>query len=101
MDDDLLWFGGLLPTYAGEKDLSVQVTYLVPSIGYRRLELLDGLWHCGVETYPIFLEIPDKRAPNLSAQYKLWNKNHLINRVAEAIRQVRPEVIVTQDERGE
>ena len=100
-DDELLWFGGLLPTYAGEKDLAVQVTYLVPSIGYRRLELLDGLWHCGVETYPLFLEIPDKRAPNLSAQYKLWNKNYVLGKVVEAIRRVQPEVIVTQDERGE
>lgn len=100
-DDELLWFGGLLPTYAGEKDLSVQVVYLVPSIGYRRLELLDGLWHCGVETYPIFLEIPDKRAPNLIDQYRLWNKTHVLNKVVEAIRQVQPEVIVTQDERGE
>ena len=100
-DDDLLWFGGLLPTYAGEKDLSVQVVYLVPSIGYRRLELLDGLWHCGVETYPLFLEIPDKRAPNLIDQYKLWSRDHVLNKVVEAIRQVQPEVIVTQDERGE
>lgn len=100
-DDELLWFGGLLPTYAGEKDLAVQVVYLVPSIGYRRLELLDGLWHCGVETYPIFCEMQDKRAPNLSAQYKLWNKNHLVGKVVEAIRMCQPEVIVTQDEKGE
>lgn len=100
-DDELLWFGGLLPTYAGERDLAVQVAYLVPSIGYRRLELLDGLWHCGVETYPIFCEMLDKRAPNLSAQYKLWNKNHLLGKVVSVIRQVQPEVLVTQDERGE
>ena len=100
-DDELLWFGGLLPTYAGERDLALQVAYLVPSIGYRRLELLDGLWHCGVETYPIFCEMLDKRAPNLSAQYKLWNKNHLLGKVVSVIRQVQPEVLVTQDERGE
>ncbi len=100
-DDELLWFGGLLPTYAGEKDLQVQVVYLVPSIGYRRLELLDGLWHCGVETYPIFCEMLDKRAPNLSAQYKLWNKNHLVGKIVEAIRFTQPEVLVTQDEKGE
>ncbi|MBQ4074020.1 MAG: PIG-L family deacetylase [Clostridia bacterium] len=100
-DDELLWFGGLLPTYAGEKDLAVQVAYLVPSIGYRRLELLDGLWHCGVERYPLFLEMLDKRAPNLKKQYELWNRNTLLEKVVTAIRQVQPEVIVTQDERGE
>ena len=100
-DDELLWFGGLLPTYAGEKDLAVQVAYLVPSMGYRRLELLDSLWHCGVETYPIFLEMPDKRASNLREQYKQWNKNTLMKKVVGLIRRVQPEVIVTQDERGE
>ncbi len=100
-DDELLWFGGLLPTYAGEKDLAVQVCYLVPSIGYRRLELLDGLWHCGVERYPLFLEMLDKRAPNLKKQYELWSRNNLLDRVVGAIRQVQPEVIVTQDEHGE
>lgn len=100
-DDELLWFGGLLPTYAGERDLAVQVAYLVPSMGYRRLELLDGLWHCGVETYPIFLEMPDKRAANLREQYKQWNKNTLMKKVVGLIRRVQPEVIVTQDERGE
>ena len=100
-DDELLWFGGLLPTYAGEKDLAVQVAYVVPSIGYRRLELLDGLWHCGVERYPLFLEMQDKRAPSLKAQYKLWNRNTLIKKIVAAIRQVQPEVIVTQDEQGE
>lgn len=100
-DDELLWFGGLLPTYAGEKDLAVQVAYLVPSVGYRRLELLDGLWHCGVERYPLFLEMLDKRAPNLKKQYELWNRNTLLEKVVAAIRQVQPEVIVTQDEHGE
>lgn len=100
-DDELLWFGGLLPTYAGEKDLAVQVAYLVPSVGYRRLELLDGLWHCGVERYPLFLEMQDKRAPNLKKQYELWNRNTLLDKVVAAIRQVQPEVIVTQDVHGE
>ena len=100
-DDELLWFGGLLPTYAGEKDLAVQVAYVVPSMGNRRLELLDGLWHCGVERYPLFLEMQDKRASNLTAQYKLWNRNTLIKKLVATIRQVQPEVIVTQDEKGE
>ena len=100
-DDELLWFGGLLPTYAGEQDLAVQVAYLVPSMGNRRLELLDGLWHCGVERYTLFLEMQDKRGNSLNAQYKLWNKNTLLKKVVAAIRQVQPEVIVTQDEKGE
>lgn len=100
-DDELLWFGGLLPTYAGEKDLAVQVAYLVPTGGYRRLELLDGLWHCGVERYPLFLEMADRREPTLKAQFAAWNRNTVVKKLVAAIREVQPEVIVAQDEKGE
>lgn len=100
-DDELLWFGGLLPTYAGERGLNVQVVYLVPTLPQRRLELLDGLWHCGVETYPLFAGLPDKRARGLQGQYQLWNKNRVLEKVVEMIRQVQPEVLVTQDLKGE
>lgn len=52
-DDDLIWFGGLLPTYAGEQNKRVMVVYVAgePS-GQRKNELLDGLWTCGVRYYP-------------------------------------------------
>ena len=39
-DDEVLWFGGLLPTYAGERKLRVQVAVMVPTGGMRKLELL-------------------------------------------------------------
>lgn len=100
-DDDLLWFGGLLPTYAGERKLKVQVVYLAPSVGHRRLELLDGIWHCGVTAYPVFCNMQDLRAPTLIKQYKLWNKDKLFERVVAVLREKKPEVLVTQDEKGE
>ena len=53
-DDEVLWFGGLLPTYAGEQDKEVLVINAVFSTYRRKLELLDSLWTCGVENYPIF-----------------------------------------------
>ena len=100
-DDELLWFGGLLPTYAGERDLAVQTVTVVPSIPQRRLELLDGLWHCGVEAYPAFLGMVDASTKSLSAQYKRWSKNNLYSKVTGVIRQYRPEVVVTHDLSGE
>lgn len=100
-DDDLLWFCGLLPTYAGDRDLEVQVAYLVPSTPRRRLELLDGLWTCGVEDYPLFANMRDNRADTLSGQYKLWSKKVVLDRVVGLVRQVKPDVIVTQDVNGE
>ncbi len=56
-DDEVLWFGGLLPTYARERGYEVQVVVVVPSTPERRLELLDSLWHCGVTRYPRLLGI--------------------------------------------
>lgn len=100
-DDELLWFGGLLPTYAGERGLSVQVVYVVPTMPNRRLELLDGLQHCGVQVYPAFVGMADARANTLEGQYKLWNRQRLYNTMTALMRQYRPDVVVTQDFRGE
>lgn len=100
-DDELLWFGGLLPTYAGERRLRVQVVYLVPATPNRRLELLDGLWHCGVEAYPFFADQRDVKANTLQGQYKLWPRGRLLEKIVEMVRRVQPEVLVTQDENGE
>jgi len=100
-DDELLWFGGLLPTYAGERGLRVQVLYLVASTPQRRLELLDGLAHCGVKGYPAFAGMRDVYSNSLKAQYKRWNKNSLLEKVTAFVRQYKPEVLVTQDFNGE
>ncbi len=100
-DDELLWFGGLLPTYAGERKLNVQVEFLVPTGGQRKLELLDALWHCGVTAYPGMLNFRDNRASSLAGQYDRWNKSIVLSRVTEAIRRYKPEVLVTQGEKGE
>lgn len=89
-DDELLWFGGLLPTYAGERQLKVQVVYAVKSIPQRRLELLDGLWHCGVNVYPMFLGQRDTRTNSLNAMYQVWDKYGIYTSVTRIIRMVRP-----------
>lgn len=100
-DDELLWFGGLLPTYAGERGLRVQVLYLVNSTPLRRLELLDGLAHCGVTGYPVFAGMRDSYTNSLKGQYKIWNRASLLEKMVGFVRQYRPEVLVTQDINGE
>ena len=100
-DDELLWFGGLLPEYAGQRDLAVQVMYLVPATPYRRLELLDGLWHCGVEAYPMFGGLRDAKAYDLEGQYKYWNRTQFLQKMIRTLRQMQPEVVVTHDIQGE
>ena len=73
-DDEVLWFGGTLPRYAGEEGKTCQACMMVPSMPYRRLELLDCLWTCGVRNYPAYSTFRDAFSYSLSKQYKHWNK---------------------------
>ncbi|MBR1683637.1 MAG: PIG-L family deacetylase [Clostridia bacterium] len=100
-DDELLWFAGFLPYYAGERGYAVQVAYLVPTGGVRKLELLDGLWHCGITHYPELMGFVDKRGSSLKNQYERWGESKVLARVITAIRRYQPEVLVTQGEKGE
>ena len=100
-DDEVLWFGGALPTYAGEKGKACQVCMLVPSMPYRRLELLDCLWTCGVRNYPVWGNFRDAFSGTLARQYRLWSKNRVYETVTGWIRRFRPEVLLTQDLKGE
>ena len=100
-DDELLWFGGTLPTYAGEEQKKVLVCVLVPTVPRRRIEFLDGLWTCGVRDYPIWGRYPDKYSASLRAQYEMWNKDRLWELVTGWIRQYKPDVLLTQDINGE
>ncbi len=101
-DDEILWFAGLLPTYAGERGYRVQVAVMVPTGGQRKLELLSAIWHCGVRYYPEMLGLLDKNGQAVEKQYTLWKgKNRVVGKVVEVIRKHRPEVLVTHGEKGE
>ncbi len=102
-DDEMLFLGGTIPYYAGERQMDVQVAYLVPTMPYRRLELLDGLWLCGVKNYPELGTMPDKFCGSLKDMYeqKGWNEASVLHFVAGLYRRCRPEVVVTHDVQGE
>ena len=100
-DDEVLWFGGTLPRYAGEEGKICQVCMVVPSMPYRRLELLDCLWTCGVKNYPAYSNFKDAFSFTLAKQYKKWNKNRLYSVVTEWIRRFEPDVLLTHDLQGE
>ena len=100
-DDEVLWFGGTLPTYAGEEGKSCQVCMMVPSMPYRRLELLDCLWTCGVRQYPAWANFPDKFSVSLTKQYRHWRKARVYETVTGWIRRFKPDVLLTHDINGE
>ena len=56
-DDELVMMGGILPTYAAERGLQVQVVYCYVPEQERHGEALNGLWYCGVRTLPVFFII--------------------------------------------
>ena len=100
-DDELLWFGGMIPTYAAERGYAMQLAVLVPTTPLRRLELLDAIWHSGMTAYPAFLGLKDARGKTLEAQYKLWHKNVVWKKTTAVIRKYRPEVLLLHDFGGE
>ncbi|MBO2516413.1 MAG: hypothetical protein CW338_03935 [Clostridiales bacterium] len=101
-DDELLWFGGMLPYYAGELKKKVIVVYMVGGNSPKRKnELLDGLWACGVRDYPDIGYFPDKGASSYNSTIRNWGEGAAQLRVTQMIRKYRPAVVVTQDIKGE
>lgn len=102
-DDEMIFMGGTIPYYAGERKLAVQVAYLVPSTPQRQLELLDGLWLCGVRNYPDLGPFPDRFRLNVREMYgeKGWSEERVLRHVTGLYRRYRPEVVVTHDVAGE
>lgn len=101
-DDELIFFGGAIPTYAVEQQRRVVVAYFTRSNTTRSSELLNGLWHMGVRTYPVIGTFKDSYAKNLKAAYKSAGGKGKVNEwIVGLYRQYKPEVVVTQDTNGE
>ncbi|MBQ8200432.1 MAG: PIG-L family deacetylase [Clostridia bacterium] len=101
-DDEVLWFGGLLPLYEGELGKDVLVVNAVYSDYVRRLELLDALWTCGVDIYPVLLGYPNQ-SNSMNQIMKVWRQKGRDpeNRTVELLRQYKPDVVVLHDIDGE
>lgn len=101
-DDELIFFGGAIPTYAVEQQRKVVVAYFTYSNVARSSELLNGLWHMGVRNYPVIGTFRDAYAKNLATAYKnAGGKTKVREWVTELYRQYQPEVVVTHDKDGE
>lgn len=102
-DDEYLFLGGTIPTYAGERGLHVAVCYMTVKEEPRLHELLNGLWTAGCREYPELLMMYDKLcydSPRLA--YKYWDGiDNAMDVVAAMLDRLRPEVVVTHDLKGE
>ncbi|MBR6753195.1 MAG: PIG-L family deacetylase, partial [Clostridia bacterium] len=98
-DDELLFMGGVIPHYNTVEGKKVIVVYIASMPAHRKVELLNGLWHCGVRMYP---EMPtpkfrDKNTMDRKECLNLWEEKVLLEHVTGLIRKYRPDVIATHD----
>ena len=102
-DDELLYMGGVIPYYNTQMGKKVIVVYMARMGGFRQVELLDGLWRCGVRNYP---EMPcetfrDQSCNTLKKCLEIWKEDRVLEYVTAMIRKYQPDVIVTHDVKGE
>ena len=104
-DDELLYFGGTLPFYAGELGYDVQVVYLTnhwEREPHRIHELLNGLWTCGIDEYPIIGPFEDKYSrDNLEEAKGMYDLEAIQAFQSQMLRRFKPEVLLMQDINGE
>ena len=118
-DDEQLFFLGLLPYYAGEMGLNVQVAYVIQHFEangvlnhQRPHEQLDGLWTVGIKNYPVISDFPDLYAQSKDRNTALNDAKKVfaaagvtyedfVGYMTECIRRFKPSVVISHDLDGE
>lgn len=103
-DDEILFMGGIIPTYGAEQGARVQVAYMTEfwtTTPVREHEKLDGLWTDGLRTYPVCGNFKDVYTTDLADAEKKYNLEDLTAYVTELINTYQPQVVVTHDFNGE
>ncbi|HOA32517.1 MAG: PIG-L family deacetylase [Clostridia bacterium] len=112
-DDEHLFFAGVLPYYAVERGLKVQVVYMTNhnDTQSRPHELLNGLWVVGIRHYPVISDFPDlagslgQKGEDVETVLKraliLYDEEEVTRFHVENIRRFKPKVIVGHDINGE
>lgn len=103
-DDEVLFFGGLIPIYTNGNRARVQVAYFSDfflSESYRNHELLDGIWTMGVDHYPQLGKFYDNYSETLEEAEEQFDHEESLEYITETIRRFKPQVVVTHDINGE
>lgn len=98
-DDEFLFLGGMIPSYASHK--KIKLVYLSHGIPIRKQELLKALWHCGLKYYPDIGEFRDIYSTNLAFIEKKWDYDKVLAHMVKLIRKYQPDVLVSHDINGE
>jgi len=107
-DDEHLFFAGIVPLYAGQRGLDVQVVYLTHNwdTHTRPHELLNGLWTAGMRHYPVIGPFPDLYSTSLDGANSVYKnagytEEDFLAFEVEMLRRFKPAVLVTHDVNGE
>jgi len=100
-DDEILFFGGVLAEYAGERGLNTQVAYFSRYDSVREHEKLDGLWTCGVRSYPVCAGFEDVMPGSQAAARRLFPEEDALGFYVEQLRRFQPQVCIAHDVNGE
>lgn len=104
-DDEILYMGGIAPTYGAELGARVQVVYMTEfrstNQSVREHEKLDGLWADGVRFYPVCGNFRDVYCNDLADAKKKYDYQAAVDYLTDVIRRFKPQVVVTHDFNGE
>ena len=102
MDDEWLWFGGIIPYYDTVLGRDVQVVYMTDCGRLRYAECMNALGVAGVNTHPVFLGLKDEKIDSLSKTLAHWGGQEAVTKLlVQLIRKSKPEIILTHDWDGE
>ncbi len=103
-DDDILFMGGIVPTYGVAENAKVQVVFMTEfwtTAPVREHEKLDGLWADGLKNYPVSADFVDRYSASLKEAQGQYDSEEVTGFMVEQIRRFQPQVIVTHDINGE
>ncbi|MDR3051758.1 MAG: PIG-L family deacetylase [Oscillospiraceae bacterium] len=100
-DDEFLYMGGAIPTYAGQRGKAVLVVTMTYATRQRRSELLNALWMGGLRSYPVMGSYKDSMFNTLAAAYKAWGYRSVRTFVVDLLRRHQPDVLISHDVWGE
>lgn len=103
-DDEILFLGGIIPTYAVSREAELQVVYMSEFWSTTRIrehEKLDGLWAAGLKNYPVCGNFKDVYSKDIETAQKQYSLDDMVEYLVGEIRRCKPQVIVTHDKNGE
>ena len=103
-DDEILFLGGIIPTYSVVQEAQIQVAYMAEfwtTSKIREHEKLDGLWEAGLHNYPVCGNFKDVYSETIETAQEQYNFDDMVSYITEQIRRFQPQVIVTHDQNGE